>query len=279
MIDTRLVQQQQLVRGLTSTQEHFRRALKLLQIFQYGPPYAMETELGEALATAVQYGFTGVVVKALDGVDWMARFDPTRDALDSIDAVAAQAAKAHSLGLYYFCWTNPRHDVDMTLEVSLTASTARACDGLFLDTEPYRQFWGAGSPPGLAEAFMGSLRQQAPDAFLGLQPDPRPAALQQIRVDEWLPFVDVLAGQHYWTDFGSDARKELEYAMQLGRSAGLPLLPTLPGNANARTIPLDVVEQFPGFIVWRLGTTGPDVLNTIGGCPVIGLASPRLAAL
>ncbi len=278
-IEPLLLQQQQLAARAISPWVGPQRPppiLKLLQVFQFD--LTAEGNLAGAIATATRFGYTGLLVKALDGVDWMSTFDTSPDALSGVDAVARQWEQCGEAGLRYFCWTNPRHDVDMAGEALATSRIARACDGVLLDTEPYRQFWGPNAPVGLANGFMESVREQAPDAFLGLQPDPRPTALQEIRVEEWLPFVDVLCGQHYWTDFGSNPRTELQYAAQLGASTGLPVVPTLPGNSAASVFPLDLIAQLPGFILWRLGTIGLDVLAQLGPCDVAGLSSAHLMA-
>jgi hypothetical protein len=249
--------------------------LRLLQVWEWG-----SVTLGEAIDLCLANGFTGLCVKALDGIDWMDQFDNSADALGSVGDVIGQAEACNEAGLYYFTWTNPRHDVDLEEEAALTARIANASDGLLLDTEPYRQFWGANAPSGLAEGFMQAIREKAPDAFLGLQPDPRPNALAEIRVQEWLPYVDIFCGQHYWTDFGTLPLAELEYAMQLGQQYGLPVLPTLPGLAapNAfHTVEL-LLQTFPGFVVWRMGTTPQATLATLGSMEVAGLESSKLHA-
>ena len=250
--------------------------LKLLQVFQYGPPYANERGLNDAVTTALRFGFTGLLVKALDGTDWMSKYDRSPDALDSIESVARQAALASMSGLYFFCWTNPRRDVDTMLQASLTSRVAKACDGVFLDVEPYPQFWGDGAPPGLAAAFMESIREGAPDAFIALQPDPRPVALDQIRIHEWLPFVDAFAGQHYWTDFGTNPTDELASAIMLGKTLHKPIVPTLPGAISGTTAPVELLGQLPGLIVWRMGTANSESLRTLGGINVTGSFSAKL---
>lgn len=237
---------------------------KLLQVWQYGQPTAAENGLDDAIATAKQFGFDGLLVKAIDGLTWMAEVDPHADAIGSVDQVAQQCARAHAAGLQYFVWTNPRHDIDVDQEATLSGQLAAACDGLFLDVEPYRQFWNNNAPIGQAAHFMEVVRQQAPSAFIALQPDPRPQALAGIRVTEWIPSCNAIAGQHYWTDFGSDPRAELARAAALGVQFGLPVLPTLPGNADPASVPTDLVAGFPGFVAWRMGTTGPAMLQVLG---------------
>lgn len=238
--------------------------MKLLQVWQYGQPTAAENGLDDAIATAKQYGFDGLLQKALDGLTWMSQVDPHPDAIGSVDQVRQLAARAHAAGLKYFVWTNPRHDVNVDQEATLTGQLAQACDGLFLDTEPYRQFWGNDAPIGQAAHFMQVVRGVAPEAFIALQPDPRSNALAGIRIAEWIPSCSAISGQHYWTDFETDPRVELGNAADLGVQFGLPVMPTLPGNADPSSVPTDLLGGFPGFVVWRMGTTGPAMLQVLG---------------
>lgn len=243
--------------------------MKLLQVWQYGPPAAAEETLDQALATAATYGFDGLLVKVLDGTTWMGQIDPSSDAVRSADQVAEQRVRCQAAGLRLYAWTNPLYDVDREQQATLTAACATACDGLFLDVEPYEQFWGAWRPADAAKAFMERVRELAPRAWLALQPDPRPARLAEIRPEEWLPFVDVLAGQHYWSDFESDPRQELAYASSLREQWGKPVWPTLPGNSPPESAPLDLLAGFTGLVCWRLGSTPATMLARLGGLALV----------
>lgn len=266
------VQQQVLRPSGEPTGKPTLHALKLLQIWQWEG-----ASLQNAIEICNRYGFTGLLVKALDGTSWMNQFDGSHDALRSVDQVAAQAQAAHASGLYYFAWTNPLQ-TNWKVQATLTAAIAIACDGALLDVEPYNQFWGPSAPIGLAREFMTQLRGAAPDAFIALQPDPRTNALQSIRLGEWLPFTDALSGQHYWSDFGSDPTAELQRAVSLGEGWGIPILPTLPGNAPTGGFPLDLIGALPGFVVWRMGSTPANTLSVLGSRSVAGLASSKLKA-
>jgi hypothetical protein len=250
-----------------------RESVHWLKLLQFWQPF----NLGEGIAACHRYGYTGLLVKALDGTDWMSRYDGSADAISSLAELTAQVARVHDEGLYYFAWTNPLSTVELALQATLTGQVARACDGVFLDVEPYTQFWGADRPAGLASQFMQWVRLEAPAAFIGLQPDPRGSHLGEIKVWEWMPHVDVFAGQHYWSDFGSSARNELAYAAQLGTVYDVPILPTLPGNAAAGSFPFAQIAQLPGFIVWRYGSTPTSVLAELGSTGMKGLVSGRIS--
>jgi hypothetical protein len=248
------------------------RFLKLLQVWS-------GWRLDDVLGVCHALGFTGILVKALDGLSWMNAFDDSPDALGSLFQLGQEAARARLEGLYFFCWTNPLTQTtnDLAFEATITGQIARTCDGLFLDVEPYNQFWGPNAPAGMASQFMQWVRAEAPDAFIALQPDPRPGALQGIRIDDWLPYVDALSGQHYWSDFDTDPTAELAQAVALGQQYGIPILPTLPGNAPLSGFPMGSIAALPGFVVWRYGSTPETTLEQLGSCPVTGINTRRIA--
>jgi hypothetical protein len=238
--------------------------LKLLQVWQYGLPTAAEKTLDDAIATAQEFGPTGLLVKALDGASWMNEFDHTRDALGSVDQAQAQHDACTANKLDYYVWTNPHTD-DWQTQADVTAQLALVTDGVFLDVEPFAGFWGPFKPVGLAQQFMERVRSQADGAFIALQPDPRPQHLEEIRVNEWMEFCSALAGQHYWSDFQTDPRNELKKANALAAQFGKDVYPTLPGNAPTASFPLDLLAGFPGFVVFKLGSTPPATLTALGG--------------
>src|SRR5688572_18700293 len=124
--------------------------MKLLQIWKFAGDARDVSNLDDAIATARRYGFDGLLVKALDGTDWMRTYDVADDALASSTQVLAQRDRCHAAQLKYYVWTNPLHDVDIDRQAALTAEAAQAADGLFIDSEPYTSFWGAWRPQGSA---------------------------------------------------------------------------------------------------------------------------------
>lgn len=241
--------------------------LKLLQVWQWN-----SGTIDSVLDLAQANGFTGLLVKALDGPYWMGDIDPSHEALSNSADVSRQTSAARARGMYYFTWTNPRQ-FSLAQQAELTAQCAESSDGVFLDIEPYSQFWGPWAAVGLAENFMSQIRAKT-DAFIALQPDPRLNALAALRISEWTPTVDAISGQHYWSDFHTEPRDELVHAASLGALYGLPSLPTLPGNALS--FPADAISTFPGFAVWRYGSTPDQTLALLGSLPVTGLVSDKL---
>ncbi len=262
--------------------------MKCIQIHRFSGNGRDVDALADAIAVAKDFGFDTLLVKALDGVNWMADYDGGADAISSAAAVAAQRDRCHAAGLQYYVWTVPLHDVDLDVQAERTSQAVLAADGLFLDVEPYvRQpnsppFWGPLRPVGLARSFMERIRARAPDAWLCLQPDPRPARLAEIRPEEWMPFVNAFSGQHYWTDFELDtanwpnrARLELAQAADIGRTWNKPVLPTLPGISNPQSVPVDLLSSFGYFVVFRLGTTGQPMLRLLSQVALGGVANEK----
>lgn len=253
--------------------------MRILQVWQYGGSVAAERSLDDAIILANACGFDALLCKALDGTTWMGAIDSSPDALSSATEIASQQQRAHAAGLRYFVWTNPLWTVDRSRQADLTAEAALAADGLFLDAEPYDQFWGAWRPTGDARAFMERIRQRAPGAFLVLQPDPRPQRLLELRPEEWLPYVQVLSGQHYWSDFQrpptvEHAKAELAQAQEMGRVYGVKVWPTVPGNAPIETFPVNSLGEFESFVVWRMGSTPMATLQLLGAVPQSGAQEP-----
>lgn len=267
----RLAAQQALLAAASGPPVSEQHRLKLLQVWQWEG-----VKLDDAFLQSVKdLGFTGLLVKALDGAVWMSNYDSSAYALSEVNDVSWQSDLCHEHGLYYFAWTNPLQ-MYTGVQSHLTAEISKRCDGVFLDVEPYAQFWGPWAPAGLASSFMQAVRKEAPESFLVLQPDPRVNALASIRINEWAPYVDALSGQHYWSDFHTDPTQELAHAQALGSLYRLPLLPTLPGNAPQGSFPVDVISEFPGYVVWRLGSTPANTLALLGSLPVAGLATQKL---
>lgn len=257
-----------LVSHETETWTHY---LKLIQIWQWADlPYSFDG----ALSLCEDLGMTGLLIKALDGKYWMGDIDPSPIAVGSVRDCHELWQRAFERGLYVFFWTNPRQS-DWQAQASITADIALATDGALLDIEPYDQFWGAWAQAGLARSFMQAIRARAPDAYVALQPDPRTNALQALRIAEWNEYSDGLWGQHYWNDFQTDPQAELQHARDLGQVFGTPICPTLPGNYGG-TYPLATISTFPGFAVWRAGSTPMSTLIALGNTPVAGLSTKKI---
>ena len=228
--------------------------VKLLQTWQ---PF----HLNDAIDAALRYGCSGLLVKALDGADWMSTFDKRPDAISSIEHAAATWRACADRGLTCHVWTVPK-PADWETQADLTAALANATHGVFLDVEPYEHFWGAWQPVGLATAFMARVRSGT-GTFIALQPDPRQGRFAEIRPGEWLPYCDALAGQHYWHDFGTSPSDEIEQALAIAAAWGKLCIPTLQVNVPPSSLPHAQIERCAGVILWRLGIENPETALAI----------------
>lgn len=245
---------------------------RLLQVWQYTAQ--QEQTLDAVLNTASKYGYTGVLIKALDGEIWMGDIELSPDALMSLEQVELQVQQAHTKGLLYCCWTNPLYSPPGILESDLTGQIAKRVDALFLDVEPYSQFWGANRESGLATRFMQQVRSNAPDAYIVLQPDPRSDRFAEIRIQEWLPYIDAISGQHYFNDFQVPYTVEIDRIKAIEALYGKPVIPTLPLNAALSEL-VEMKLQLNQWVVWRLGSTLDNVALSVLGASSVNVARIR----
>jgi hypothetical protein len=248
---------------------------KILQRWQFGSQ--AEQSLEAECAMAQQYGFDGIMAKALDGTMWMGRVDGNADALRSAEDVRRQSDYCHSLGLSFYVWVNPLQQ-DMGTQADLVAACINACDGAAFDTEPYAGFLGAYPPVGLCQWYMQRVTSQTmPGKAIILQPDPRPGHLLEVRfADEWAPYATHYSPQDYVSDFYNSPTYSLMDALladcrQIAADHQLIAWPTLPGNAAASLMATDTISTFEGFCVWRIGSAPGGTLRYLGG---IDMAQP-----
>lgn len=243
--------------------------VRLLQVWQYAAQ--AERTLDEVVATARRFGFTGILIKAIDGVTWMGKVPnetPFADALRSLEQAKEQRSRVNAAGLQYCLWTNPLWTEDRLAQAQLTAQLTGACDALFLDVEPFDHFWGANRPPGDATNFMMAVRAVAPTATIVLQPDPRPGRFDEIRPEEWLPHCDGLAGQHYWNTYETDPVDQMTKAVAQAASLHIAPIPTLPLGTSPELM-LQGIESLQragvtSWCGWRLGVGAQATLAVAG---------------
>lgn len=224
--------------------------MNLLQVWQFN-----QNSLSDVINVAKERGFDGILVKAIDGLNWMNEFDSGEDALGSLLDVAKQRDVVYNSGLRYHIWTNPLFS-DHAKQGNLTGEIANLVDGLWLDVEPYgNSFWGAWRPEGAATEFMRRLRDVVPTAYVVLQPDPRPNRLAEIRPEEWMADCNAIAGQHYFTTFGSDPIEEMVYAASLSQRFGKPAYATLQTDAPVNDNMLAIIHarsnNLEGIVAYR----------------------------
>lgn len=205
-------------------------------------------------------------VKALDGVDWMARFD--RSPL-AVDGVTPSRWGWREMG--WTPWTVPTA-IHPAREGALAGRLAREAGAVILDLEPYAGFWRGTAAD--ADAFLAAYRAET-EAPLRISLDHR-------RLRDGFPYpalmeaaVDFLP-QAYWTDFRRPWAAVLSEAGAALAPYGKPVEYVLPGNAEP--------PDFAAAIEWcaeRGAATSAWVWQTIRpeNWPTMVPATPTLKEL
>lgn len=250
--------------------------------------FSTDAEPNSIAARLRDYGF-GVIVKTHDGVDWMSDFDTSQYAVSGHPQVQTLANYFEGAGVPFHAWC-VLHGSDPIEEARLAASVLLSgARSLFLDVEPHAGFWRGTAAD--ATAFGRELRRLVPDGEVVLSIDARPWLKNSIPLQEFLPFINAIAPQHYWHTFDNQANYD-KY-----RQAGYPVGPEgitpefLLGTtfAGYSDIPLPVhhtgqgateePDEWRRFIeaayalnadflsVWRYGVTDLNVLEVVASRP------------
>lgn len=137
--------------------------------------------------------------KLMDGLTWQGTFDNGESPVSMVGA--KNVAKAwEEAGGQFIPVVVPR---GLKGEAQAHGQLARQFGYLLVDLEPYDGFWDK-APYNQIEWYTRELRQEAPDAYLVLQADPRLAPWEQIDGYEQCKYFDALCNQHYvgWTSVG-----------------------------------------------------------------------------
>lgn len=195
--------------------------------------------------------------------------------LDDIRSLA-DAFAAHGIG---FVPVHVPVGRDWELEAGFAADIANVTGTLIVDIEAGPGFWdiAAGAAPlDRIPDWFARLRALAPDATIIAQPDPRLHHWRVQRLEEYAPFIDGWAAQHYIGIPGwSDVELELTVLAKLHELGGKPCYPTLymladqAGReqaakfwAQARLLPY--VRGVQGF---AFGSAGPVQLDWFRSLP------------
>jgi hypothetical protein len=159
-----------------------------------------------------------VIVKSHDGLDWMAKWDTSPDAVTGRE----QLQRLHRFFADYHvpmdAWCVPT-GVNPDAEAEMCAQVLDAgVEKLYLDLEKGAagSFWcGTGAD---AMRFGHELRKRHPNANLILAPDARPWRLEGLPVHEFAVFASEIAPQSYWKLFDTEAN--LEHIRRWGYEPG-----------------------------------------------------------
>jgi hypothetical protein len=256
-----------------------------------GPPYLtwvwrFSTDGPPAqIAATLAAARSGVIMKTHDKTDWMAKWDPSPDAVTGPERVAALAQLFETAGVPFHAYAvveglDPVREAQMAAEVF--AAGARS---LFIDLEPWQGYWKG--TPDTARIFGEELRRLQPNATIITAIDPRPWALGGIPLAEFAAFSNALAPLVYWTSFDTPNNRDaypqsgdpppegpippevvLDVSAKVLQGFGLPLRPVGQGASDtslwARFLDHSALTGMPELSVWRYGVTGGDVLSLLG---------------
>lgn len=245
-----------------------------------GPPEQIRSVLG-----AHQLGIT---LKTHDGVEWMAEYDKSPQAVNGPARVGELAAFFEAGGVPFHAWCvvkgrDPRREAAMAAEV-----LGRGARSLLLDIEPHSGFWEG--TPADAVAFGRELRRLRPDAWILVSIDPRPWLLPRIPLQEFAAFSDGWAPLVYWESFntqpnidrlaaagtapgpdGVTPRFLLDLTALLLEQYRLPILPIGQGDSTGAHWKSFVGQAFDhgmeAVSVWRYGVTKPEVWQLLRDNP------------
>jgi hypothetical protein len=228
--------------------------------------------LDQVIAFCQDTGLAGLAVKTSHGFNRQTNrlssgVNPDNPATAA--AIAGQRARVNAAGLIYATWSCPSHLLGQeAAQAQVIAEAANNSDLHLLDVEDGPDFWGSFLPVGDARRLMEEVRARAPEAYLVLQPDPRPDHLAAVRPEEWVPHVNALAGQWYWTTFRRAVGSVVDEAItQFGDVPSLDEIPTFPGDASEGDMQAacqSVREAgAKGVLIWHYDICSPEVAGAV----------------
>jgi hypothetical protein len=244
---------------------------KALWMWEYSQQ--AEKDITAACATVTGAGATLLLVKAMDGADWMNLYDP--GGYGSLAQLQADAQTAQGLGVTLVPWAVP-HGTDPEAEAAFHAELGSV---LMVDVEPYPGFWTG--PASNLPVYLQALRSHGVKE-LHISIDPRGPALTALGgLSSFAQLVDGIHPQVYWPDFQQPAQSVVPMIQALGGAA--PVYPALPGTGT----PGDLASVWnqaeaggsSGYSVWRLGAITPEVQAALPQIAVTAQPDPTPTGL
>lgn len=141
-----------------------------------------------------------VLIKTHDGTDWMSTYDEHPNAISGPQALKSMKNVYTAQGIEVVAWFVPKTtDVDKQLEMA-KAVIDTGVTALYADVEPFAGFCYPDCAY-LADTFWKQLRQQRPNATLGVIYDPREQWIEPEAAAKWLKNADVALPMCYWESY------------------------------------------------------------------------------
>lgn len=239
----------------------------------------------DEIATALAEHGLGIILKTHKGVDWMSEDDESPEAVSGPAQVSKLAKYFESRGVPFHAYVVPTGEKPLD-EAAMAAAVLKAgARSIFLDLEPWDGYWKGSAVD--AQAYAEELRRLSPDGVVVSVVEPRPWALKQLPLAEFVEVSDAIAPLIYWETFSSEANLKLfaDYGWPTGAGGmtpeflldvsagllgeyGLPLWPVGQGasaNMGAWQRFLDDAAKsgMPEASVWRYGVTNPGVYDVL----------------
>ncbi len=237
--------------------------------------WQLSNDYPETLPGDITLPISTIYIKTHDAADWMSTYDDHPAAVSGPEAIQDLIDIYGAQGIAVAAWFVPKgtdYDAQLQLAIQVIDSGVVA---LYADLEPFPGFCFLECKE-LAENFWKPLREQRPDAHLGVIYDPRPWWWEQSATAEWFSVADSALPMCYWesytgqTPWGDPAGCVVQAYADLSVLApdrDLAYLPMLQGNATASRFE-EALDAAAGVgsdrvSVWRRGVVDTEVWELI----------------
>lgn len=221
--------------------------------------------------------FRTVYIKTHDGTDWMSTYDPNPRAVAGPESLQELIHIYALQGIDVAAWFVPNGwDAETQLQMAKQVLDT-GVKGLYADVEAFSGFCYEACDF-LADNFWQRLRQDRPDAELGVIYDPRPQWWAAAAASKWLAAADVAlpmcfwesySGQQPWGDPGGCVLQAHEDLPVLAPGRALEYAPMLQGDTVPDRFKLaadTALAVGAGRVsIWRRGVVPAEVWDSIKG--------------
>jgi len=155
----------------------------------------------EQIASVLAENNLGLILKCINGCDWMSKWDKSTYAVSGPSAISTLSDYFEKAGVPFHTYA-VLQGLDPTREAAMCADVISAgARSIFLDVEPWAGYWQGSSQA--AMAFGEEFRRRQPDGTLYLCVEPRPWVTPRIPMAEFASFSQGIAPMVYWETFNT----------------------------------------------------------------------------